>query len=210
MRLVVNGSFNCPCNFLPSRRVDRLIDFGAAEVEWRAVVHDPDVPVGGLQITDELAMMFDCEFEAFRGLLCADDPYPSGRPIEQPNKTLAVAAYATTTGGNADRMRAAIFDTSWIEGRYIGDQTVLRDLNCPTQTPGDTMHRRRETWLAFERLTIPMMVLPDGTVSQGLGSRIPGSVIGGRSPDRRLGGFRPSMAGNLTGRSESISGPGPW
>lgn len=34
MKLVVYGSFNCPYSFLASRRVDRLIDLGAAEVEW--------------------------------------------------------------------------------------------------------------------------------------------------------------------------------
>jgi hypothetical protein len=45
MRLVVYGSFNCPYSLLASRRVDRLIDLGIADVEWRAVVHDPDIPL---------------------------------------------------------------------------------------------------------------------------------------------------------------------
>lgn len=32
------------------------------------------------------------------------------------------------------------------------------------------MQQWRDTWLAFERPTVPMMVLPDSTVSRGLGS----------------------------------------
>lgn len=84
-------------------------------------MHDPDIPVGGLPVSDELAAMFDREFEEIRGLLRADEPYPAGRPTVQPNTTLAVAAYAATTGGDADRLRAAISDAFWIEGRDIGD-----------------------------------------------------------------------------------------
>ena len=63
MKLVVYGSFNCPYSLLASRRVDRLVELGVTDVEWRAVVHDPDVPIQGEPVLGELAALFDRELE---------------------------------------------------------------------------------------------------------------------------------------------------
>jgi len=41
MHLIVYGDFNCPYSYLASQRVDELARLGQAEVEWRAVEHDP-------------------------------------------------------------------------------------------------------------------------------------------------------------------------
>lgn len=69
MKLVVYGSFNCPYSLLASMRVDRLGELGVVDVEWRAVVHDPDVPMQGEPVLGELAALFDRELEEIRGLL---------------------------------------------------------------------------------------------------------------------------------------------
>jgi hypothetical protein len=71
MKLVIYGSFNCPYSFLASQRVDHLVELGVAWVEWRAVVHDTDVPPEGLTVSRELAETFDRELEEIRGLLSA-------------------------------------------------------------------------------------------------------------------------------------------
>jgi len=42
---VLYGSFNRPYSFLASLRADRLAAAEGRFVEWRAVVHDPAVPV---------------------------------------------------------------------------------------------------------------------------------------------------------------------
>jgi hypothetical protein len=84
-------------SFLANLRVERLSSLGVADVEWRAVVHDPDVPPGGLPVVGELAGMFDRELDEIRGLLRFDEPYPARRPTVQPNTTLAVAGYSTAT-----------------------------------------------------------------------------------------------------------------
>jgi hypothetical protein len=47
MHLIVYGDFNCPFSYLASQRVDELARLGQAEVEWRAVEHDPALALTG-------------------------------------------------------------------------------------------------------------------------------------------------------------------
>ena len=69
MKLTVYGSFNCPYSYLADLRAGRLTAAGAAELKWRAVVHDLAMPRSGLPVTGELAQMFDRELAQIRGLL---------------------------------------------------------------------------------------------------------------------------------------------
>jgi hypothetical protein len=94
MNLVLHGSFNCPCSFVASCRLDRLIDVGAAEVEGQALVHDSDVPVGGRPVTNELERHLIASSRKSVGCSVPTSRTRAGRPMVQPNTTLA--AYAAT------------------------------------------------------------------------------------------------------------------
>jgi hypothetical protein len=170
MKLVVYGSFNCPYSLLASRRVDRLVELGIADVEWRAVVHDPDVPIQGEPVVGELAALFDRELEEIRGLLRGGETYEATAPAVQPNTALAVAGFAAATGDGADRLRARLFDALWVRDLDIGDAHVLRGLDCPAPPLTPTAEQWRSEWLGFDRPVVPMLVLPSGTVSRGLGA----------------------------------------
>ena len=170
MKLVVYGSFNCPYSLLASRRVDRLVELGVTDVEWRAVVHDPDVPIQGVPVVGELAALFDRELEEIRTLLRNGETYEASSPTVQPNTTLAVAGFSAMTGHGADRLRARLFDALWMRDLDIGDAHVLRGLDCPAPPLTPTAEQWRSEWLGFDRSLVPMLVLPDGTVSRGLGA----------------------------------------
>lgn len=174
MHLVVYGSFNCPYSFLASRRARRLVEAGETSLEWRAVVHDTEVPAGGLPVTGELADMFDRELEEISGLLAPGEDYPARRPSVQPDTMAAVAAYAARSDAGrqeeTDALRAALFEALWVDGRDIGDPDVLGRLGCPPATPGATMRRWQSQWESTERRVVPMMILEDGTLSRGLGA----------------------------------------
>lgn len=170
MKLTVYGSFNCPYSYLASLRADRLAAAGAAEVEWRAVVHDPTVPGGGLPVTGELAQMFDRELAQIRGLLKPGEAYPAKRPARQPDTTPAVAAYSAAPADDVGRIRRALYKAFWADGLDIGDPAVLADLGCPAKPPTTVMDEWREDWLSLGRPGVPMLVLPDGSVSRGLGA----------------------------------------
>jgi hypothetical protein len=170
MKLTVYGSFNCPYSFLASLRVERLCGLGVADVEWRAVVHDPGVPLGGLPVIGELAGMLDRELNEIRGLLPVGEPYPARRPRVQPNTTLAVAGYSAATGVGTSRLRVTLFDAFWVKGLDLGDARVLGELGCPAAPPEATMQWWRDEWLGLERPMVPMVVFPEGTACRGLGA----------------------------------------
>jgi 2-hydroxychromene-2-carboxylate isomerase len=170
MRLEVYGSFNCPYSLLASRRVDRLLELGVADAEWRAVVHDPDIALEGELVVGELAALLDRELAEIRDLLRSGETYDVKIPLVQPNTTLAVAGFCTTTGNTANRVRAKLFDALWVQGVDIGDAHVLRELGVPTTAPSCIAEKWRTEWVNFDRPLVPMLVLPDGTVSRGLGA----------------------------------------
>jgi predicted DsbA family dithiol-disulfide isomerase len=165
MTLVVYGSFNCPYSLLASMRVDRLRESGVADVEWRAVVHDPDVPKQGVRVLGDLAELFDRELDEIRGLLRGEEAYEATPPAVQPNTTLAVAGFSATAGDDADRLRARLFDALWVQDLDIGDAHVLRGLGCPVPPLSPAAEQWRSEWLGFDR-----PVLPSGIVSRGLGA----------------------------------------
>jgi hypothetical protein len=154
MTLVVYGSFNCPYSLLASMRVDRLRESGVADVEWRA----------------DLAELFDRELDEIRGLLRGEEAYEATPPAVQPNTTLAVAGFSATAGDDADRLRARLFDALWVQDLDIGDAHVLRGLGCPVPPLSPAAEQWRSEWLGFDRPVVPMLVLPSGIVSRGLGA----------------------------------------
>ena len=168
VKLVVYGSFNCPYSLLASRRVDRLVASGAADVEWRAVVHDLGVAMSGEPVTGALSALFDRELEEIRGLLLGAEPFEVTRPTIQPNTRSAVTGFSVLTGVDADRLRAVLFDALWVHDLNIGDESTLGELGCPHSAPSNTMDRWRSEWLGFDHAHVPMMAGPDGTVSYGL------------------------------------------
>jgi predicted DsbA family dithiol-disulfide isomerase len=170
MRLVVYGSFNCPYSLLANRRVDRLIGLGVVDVEWRAVVHDPDIPLQGEPVIGEVAALLDREFAEIRDLLRSGETYEVRMPIVQPNTTLAVAGFSATTSNTVNRLRVKLFDALWVQGFDISDAYVLRELGIPTPPPSAIEEQWRNEWLGFDRPLVPLLVLPDGTVSRGLGA----------------------------------------
>lgn len=186
MELVLYGSFNCPYSYLASLRADRLVELGEVRaVDWRAVVHDPDVPAGGKPVSGELADMFDRELQEIRELLLPDEEFPARRPEAQPNTTLAVARYASTDRDQADRLRRALFTAFWAQGENIGEQGVLERLGCPAKTDGERARRWEAEWRGTDRPVVPMMLLADGKVSRGLGALA-----------RLAGMIRPDSAGS--------------
>jgi predicted DsbA family dithiol-disulfide isomerase len=169
--LVIYGDFNCPYSCLASARADVLAGQGLAEVEWRAVEHDREIPAPSEPVQGDLAAMLDREVDEVLGLLSPAEVFPIRRPPVRPNTALAVAAFAGAPKGDADELRRRLFTALWFDGRDIGDPAVVADVggNVAVGTRGlvSTWHA---TWCGYDRRVVPMLVLPDGYVSRGLGA----------------------------------------
>ena len=165
------GSFSCPYSYLASLRVDRLQAAGAAGFEWRAVVHAPDIPAEGAPVDEKSAVALDEELKDVRGLLSRGEPFAAKRPTVQSNTTAAVAGYCSLppVGADADALRSELFEAYWVRGADLGNPMVLYELRCPVAPPGETMWAWQSQWSGTDRAVVPMMLLPDGRVSRGLG-----------------------------------------
>lgn len=203
MRLVIYGSFSCPYSFLASLRADRLTSAGEVSFEWRAVVHNPDVPAEGCALIGERGEMFDRELAEIGGLLAPGESYPACRPPAEPNTTAAVAGYASLDGEAADQLRAGLFEALWVEGSDIGKRTVLDRLGCPPNSHGTRMQAWQHEWEATERPVVPMMVLPDGTIFSGLGALSRLAQMSASSPLGTGMGSKETAAGPVEDRSAS-------
>ena len=169
VELIVYGDFNCPFSALASARVSRLERIGAVHVDWRAVEHAPDLPPAGIEIAGELASELQRELEQIRGLLSADEPdrltlprpstqHPAGdRRVRRHTHRRSPSDARPPVRGPLERGRRS--------HRRHDSGTARRD---------DHRHgNRRPMARGVEALTdpiVPVMVLPDGYVSRGLGA----------------------------------------
>ena len=169
VELIVYGDFNCPFSALASARVSRLERIGAVRVDWRAVEHAPDLPPAGIALAGELASEIERELEQIRGLLSVDEPDRLTLPARQPNTRLATAAFAATPIADRPAVRDRLFAAHWSEGADLTEEATLARLGATTIDTA-TAARWREEWENLTDPIVPVMVLPDGYVSRGLGA----------------------------------------
>ena len=167
--LVVYGDFNCPFSALASERVDELERRGIATVEWRAVEHDRGIPAAGVEISGDVAQMLTDELAQIRGLLDRGEPDRLQLPICQVSTRLAITRYAGTPNESRPELRHEIFASHWQRAERIDDAAVLDDLGAG---PANNVvaEEWRAAWQAATDPIVPVLVLPDGYVSRGLGA----------------------------------------
>lgn len=168
-RLVVYGDFNCPFSALASARVATLEGRGLAEVDWRGVVHDPSIAVGGEVVTPSRHDDFERELDQVRGLLRAGEPDRLRVPRMRANTRLATESYAASGSDERSEVRERLFAAYWSAGLDVNDADVVEAIARDRRDEA-TAARWQEEWHALPQPIVPVMVLPDGYVSRGLGA----------------------------------------
>jgi 2-hydroxychromene-2-carboxylate isomerase len=180
-RLLIFGDFNCPFSALASARAAELEQRGDMIVEWRAVVHDTTVPRRGEAVTAERRAAFEQELAQIRDLLAPGEGDRLRVPTIRVDTTAATDGYAACPPADRAQLRQRLFAAYWERGENIGDPRVVRRL-CGTRREEALAASWRRDWLTqTPQPIVPMMVLPDGYVSRGLGvlTRLRGLVAGG-------------------------------
>jgi hypothetical protein len=156
MHLIVYGDFNCPYSALASARVDALLDAGH-EIEWRAVQHDASMPPQGVDMDGEAGAELAGELDEVLSLLRDGERFELRLPRARPNTARASRVYAADP---VPEVRHRWFDWAW--GRSGEPVAVAEDAAVAA-----TWQRE---WDATEKKMVPMLVLPDGYISRGLGA----------------------------------------
>ena len=169
LKLIVYGDFNCPFSALASARVDDLERRGRADVDWRAVEHAPDIPNEGRDLIGQLREALRGELDQIRDLLTDREADLLTLPATQSNTRRATFAYASAASSDRPKLRQHLFAAYWISSANLGDPETLKRLGAVHQDePAATQWC--DEWLALPRPIVPVMVLPDGYVSRGLGA----------------------------------------
>jgi 2-hydroxychromene-2-carboxylate isomerase len=126
MSVIIYADFSRPDCYLASRRADALRAAGL-DVDWRAVEHQPGLPVTGRGLcpADEDALVE--RFATLGELLLPGEQLPWTAPRHAPKTEAAISAYAAAYGtGEGDDVRRLLFELYWLHGADIGSPTVLR------------------------------------------------------------------------------------
>lgn len=168
-KLIIYGDFNCPFCALASTRVSYLERHGLAEADWRAVEHAPNIPQDGKEIIGDLRDEIQREIDQIRSLLREGETDPLTLPSRQPNTNRATAAYASASVVDRPKLRERLFNAYWMHDADSADSETLMRLGA-THTNETTAAQWRNEWLALPNPLVPIMVLPDGQISRGLGA----------------------------------------
>ncbi len=145
MHLIVYGDFNCPYSYLASQRADTLARLGDAEVEWRAVEHDPGLPLNGLPSNGDQEG-WDRELAEVAALARPDERPPTAAPKLISNTAAAVAAYAeAVTDGVQDQLRRRLFSEIWERQRHLSSPYEVRKLVAELMYPATPLRERLTT-----------------------------------------------------------------
>ncbi len=169
VRLVMYGDFNCPYSALASRRAATLEQRGELTVDWRSVEHDPSIPLAGELGIGRNRQGLEQELGEIRGLLTEGEPDVLRVPPKRVNTSLVTRAYAAKPPLVRAVLREQVFATYWQDGEDLTDPAVVRRL-CGDGDDPHVAARWREEWLALPRAIVPILVMPDGYLSRGLGA----------------------------------------
>lgn len=166
--LLIRGDFNCPFSAIASDRAARLQAAGLVHVDWQAVEHDPDIPPAGEAIEGDLAVALRAELAQIDEHLVGAEHDLLTMPSRRPNTHRAVLAYAGVAPTDRDAVRRQIFGAYWQDNADIGDASELERLGA-CGSDATIAAAWRDAWLVDSGSLVPVMLLPDGYLSRGLG-----------------------------------------
>ena len=125
-RLIVYGDFNCPRSYLASQRVDALLRLGRADIDWRAVEHDPKLSMTGTPRTAD-PKTWERELAETAALALPAERPPAAAPPLISNTLAAVSAYAeAVTDGVEHELRRALFEAIWTRQHHLSSAYDVR------------------------------------------------------------------------------------
>ncbi len=181
MNVIIYGDFNSLLSYLASQRADWLVRTGAAEIDWRAVVHRRQLPVTGIK-SDQSG--WERELAEAGALALPSERLPATPPPMVSNGMASVAAYAeAVTDGVEDELRCRPFEAIWAQRRNLSGPYDVRRVITEVVWPADPVYFHLES----PDLPGPILHDPDpmrivrregGTVTPDGGPSCPSGMAG--------------------------------
>lgn len=168
-KIAIFGDFNCPFSAIASARAVRLQDLGIGVIDWHAVEHAPTIPADGEPVRGQVAEDLERELEQIRSLLQPREADELRLPSILPNTHHATSAYAATPPEARPALRQRLFAACWASDTDLSDEAVIDQL-VGTDRDDHLAAQWRTAWQSLPQRLVPVMVLPDGYVSRGLGA----------------------------------------
>jgi hypothetical protein len=165
----VYGDFNCPFSAVASDRASELERRGLADIDWRAVEHDPTIAPGDLDSGDRDEV--DRELADVRKLLIPGERDRLRLPAVRLNSRLANETYSAANPRDRSTIRTRLFAAHWQDGLDLNDGPVIAAIAGERSDP-DLAARWNAEWAVLPRPMVPVIVLADGSVSRGLGALV--------------------------------------
>jgi hypothetical protein len=135
--MIIYADFNCPYCYLASQRADALMRRGRADIDWRAVGHDPGLPMAGRR-TEPGRSAWDAEIAEVAALAQPGEHVPAAPPPVISNTAAAVAAYAeAVSDGLQHEVRRRLLRAIWVRGQNLSSAREVRDLVREIMAPPD-------------------------------------------------------------------------
>lgn len=126
MSLLVFADFTCPECYLAARRAELLVAAGVA-VEWRAVEHRRELPVGGSVLGADALAELERRVAMLDGLRLPGEQLPWSAPAVLARTEAAVTALAEAQcAGVGEEVRRLLFELYWQRRVDIGSPAQLR------------------------------------------------------------------------------------
>lgn len=183
--VAIFGDFNCPFSAVASARTARIQELGIAVIDWHAVEHAPAIPAIGEAVRGQVADDLGHELEQIRGMLTPSETGLLRLPSRLPNTHHATSAYAATPDEQRLTVRRRLFAACWTDDADLSDEAVIDQLVGPARDD-HLAAQWRAAWQSLPQQLVPVMVLPDGYVSRGLGAlaRLAEAIGGANDPLR--------------------------
>jgi DSBA-like thioredoxin domain len=141
MTVIIYGDFNCAYSYLASQRADLLSRAGVA-ADWRAVEHDPGLPVTGSR-SDRDRAVWDRELAEVASLALPGEHVPDRPPVLISNTRAAVAACAeAVSDGVAGELRRRLFRAIWVQSLHLSSASEVRRLTIGVMWPQEDVTDR--------------------------------------------------------------------
>lgn len=169
-KVVIYGDFNCPFSWLAHRRARHQQEQCRLRFDWRPIEHDAEIPLSGVPVSQSRRGQFEQELSQIREILVDGERNVLRVPTRRTNTRRINSLFASAPKTERADLARSVFDAYWVDDIDVNSEEFIEGLGLVAIAAGVSLAAQwQREWQSFDRRIVPMMQLPDGKLSRGLG-----------------------------------------